>query len=92
MPLISGMKSTSIWKAFILNAMASTLIIFIAVTVKEYFDTYKDKKDQEIVRTTTFKSISFTIAATFIATLIAYTTMYLIFGYGGGLLVNSCEN
>uniref|UniRef100_A0A6C0JS54 Uncharacterized protein n=1 Tax=viral metagenome TaxID=1070528 RepID=A0A6C0JS54_9ZZZZ len=45
MPLIKGMKSTTIWKA-------STMIIFIAVTVKEKFDTFKNKKDEEIVRTT----------------------------------------
>lgn len=29
MPLIKGMKSTTIWKAFFLNALASTMIIFI---------------------------------------------------------------
>ena len=81
MPLIKGMKSTTIWKAFFLNALASTMIIFIAVTVK--FDTFKNKKDEEIVRTTTFKSIGFTLIATFTATMIAYTLMYIIFGYGG---------
>ena len=85
MPLIKGMKSTTIWKAFFLNALASTMIIFIAVTVKEKFDTFKNKKDEEIVRITSFKSIGFTL----IATMIAYTLMYIIFGYGGGLMVST---
>jgi hypothetical protein len=89
MPLIKGMKSTTIWKAFFLNALASTMIIFIAVTVKEKFDTFKNKKDEEIVRTTSFKSIGFTLIATFTATMIAYTLMYIIFGYGGGLMVST---
>lgn len=79
------MKSTTIWKAFFLNALASTMIIFIAVTVKEKFDTFKKKKDEEIVRTTSFKSIGFTL----IATMIVYTLMYIIFGYGGGLMVST---
>jgi hypothetical protein len=89
MALIKGMKSTSIWKAFFLNSIASTLIIFIALTVKEHYDTYKDKKDKEITRATSLKSVGFTLIATFTATMIAYTIMYIIFGYGGGLLVNS---
>ena len=89
MPLIKGMESTSIWKAFFLNALASTLIIFIAVTVKERFDTFKDKKNEEIIRTTSLKSIGFTLLATFVATMIAYTMMYIIFGYGGGMLTGT---
>jgi ABC-type spermidine/putrescine transport system permease subunit I len=88
MTLIKGMKSTSIFKAFFLNSIASTLIIFIAITVKERFDTFKDKKNNKIVRSSSFKSIGLTILVTFISTMIAYTTMYIIFGYGGGLLAS----
>ena len=89
MPLIKGIQSTSIWKAFFLNALASTMIIFIAITVKQKFDTFKYKKKEEIVRATSVKSIGFTLIATFISTMLAYTIMYVIFGYGGGLLVNT---
>ena len=48
MPLIKGMKSTTIWKAFFLNALASTMIIFITVTVKEKFDTFKNKRMKKL--------------------------------------------
>lgn len=87
MPLISGFKSTNVWRAFILNSLASTLVIFIAMTVKERYDHYTDKKNNEINRTTNLTSIGLTIVATFIASMFAYTIMWLVFGYGGGMLV-----
>lgn len=86
MPLIKGFTSTSIWKAFILNSLASTLVILIAVTVKERYDTFTDNKNNKISRSTSTKSLVLTVIATFFATLFAYTVMYLIFGYGGGML------
>tara|TARA_B110000908_G_C9929380_1_gene303205 strand:- start:143 stop:415 length:273 start_codon:yes stop_codon:yes gene_type:complete len=89
MPLIKGFESTNIWNAFILNSLASTLVIFIAMAVKERYDNYTDKKNREINRTTNFKSIGMTIVATFIASMLAYTLMYVIFGYGGGMLVGA---
>ena len=42
-PLIHHFRATNIWKAFVLNSIATTLIIFIAMTVKSRFDTYTDK-------------------------------------------------
>jgi hypothetical protein len=86
MPLIKGMKSTNIWKAFLLNSIASTLILFIALSVKEKFDTFKNKDNEEIIRTTSAKSIGFTLIATFCATMIAYTLMWIIFGFGGSMI------
>lgn len=86
MPLIKGFTSTNIWKAFLLNSIASTLVIFIAVTVKERYDTFTDKKNEEVKRTTNYRSIGLTLLATFLATMLAYTLMYLVFGFGGGML------
>jgi hypothetical protein len=83
------MPNTSIWKVFFLKAIASTSIIFIAVTVKERFDTFKDKKNEEIVRTTSIKSIGFTILATFVATMLAYTLMWVLFGFVGEMPVGA---
>lgn len=80
--MFKGMESTSIWKAFVIKAIMSSLIIIIAVTVKEKFDTFKDKKDEEIIRTTNIKSLGVTFVATFVATMIAYTTVWCFFGYG----------
>ena len=85
MPLIENFKSTSILKAFILNSLASSLIIFIAILVKADFDNY-EIVENNIRRTTTFKSIFFTLLFTFLSSLIAYTLLYFIFGFGEGML------
>ena len=95
MPLISGFRSTNIWKAFILNSIASSLVIIIALTVKSNFDTFSNSKNhthkdtQNVKQQTNFKSIMLTIVATFISSMIAYSTMYFLVGYGGGMLVNT---
>lgn len=93
MPLISGFRSTNVWKAFILNSIASSLVIIIALTVKSNFDTFSNNKNinkdtNGVKQQTNFKSIMLTIIATFMSSMIAYSTMYFLFGYGGGMLVN----
>ena len=93
MPLISGFRSTNVWKAFILNSIASSLVIIIALIVKSNFDTFSNNKNinkdtNGLKQQTNFKSIMLTIIATFISSMIAYSTMYFLFGYGGGMLVN----
>ena len=91
MPLISGFKETSIWKAFILNSIVSSLVIIIALTVKSKFDTFSsnNKDTNEVKQQTNFKSILLTILATFISSMIAYSIMYFFVGYGGGMLVTN---
>ena len=91
MPLISGFRSTNIWKAFILNSIVSSLVIIIALTVKSKFDTFSNSKDDtdNVKQQTNLKSILLTIIATFISSMIAYSSMYFIIGYGGGMLVNN---
>ncbi len=89
MPLIDGFRSTSVWKAFILNSISSTLVIFIAMYVKQRYDniTYI-KKNEQITHTTNLKSVLITLSVTFISFMLAYTIMHFIFGYGGGMLVS----
>jgi hypothetical protein len=87
MPIIEGIQSTTIWKAFLLNSITSTLIIFISITIKERFDQFKDKDNRPITRTTNPSSILLTLSSAFITAMIAYTIMYLLFGFGGGMLV-----
>ena len=91
MPLISGFRSTNIWKAFILNSIVSSLVIIIALTVKSKFDTFSNSKDDtdNVKQQTNLKSILLTIIATFISSMISYSSMYFILGYGGGMLVNN---
>ena len=91
MPLISGFQSTNIWRAFTLNSIASSLVIIIALTVKTKFDTFSDKNkySKDVKQNTNLKSILLTITATFISSMLAYSAMYFIFGYGGGMLINT---
>jgi hypothetical protein len=90
MPLIKGFKSTTIWKAFLLNSIVATLVIFIAITVKNQFDRYQDSKTKNIIRVKmTFKSVVLTLLATFSASMVAYIFMYFLVGYGGGQLANN---
>jgi hypothetical protein len=85
MVLIKHFHSTSIWKAFILNAMAASLTIFIAITVKSYLDKYDIEKEGDTSGLTIYKSIV-TLLVTFFTALLSYFIMYLLFGFGGGML------
>ena len=110
-PLFHHFQASNIWKAFVLNSIATTIVIFIAVTVKQEFDTYHvvdndddydyddndddndDNDDKNKTRTskpkTNFSSAFLTLSTTFVVSLLAYTIMYTLFGFGGGMLINS---
>lgn len=91
MSLIKGFKATSVWKAFILQSIASTIIIFIAVTLKAKYDKYTDIHGNEVYSSITWKSVIFTLFFTFAAALFAYTSMFWLFGFGGGMLVQTVQ-
>ena len=40
MAVIKNFKATNVWKAFVLNSIATTLTIFVGITIKGYLDTY----------------------------------------------------
>jgi len=85
MPVIQHLQSTNIWKAFFLNSIASTVVIFISMTAKNNLDTYTNKN---ITRKTNFKSVILTLLITFTSYMLAFTIMYYIFGFGAGMLAN----
>lgn len=89
MPLIEGFRATNVWNAFLLNSVLSSLVIFVAMTIKAHFDTYKDEKGHNVTQSTNLKSIMITLGVTFCASFVAYVFMYLLVGYGGGLLVSN---
>ena len=90
MVLIHHFHSTSLWKAFILNSMVTSLVILIAITLKSNLDNYISVDDTtNIHRITNWYSITITLLVTFCTTLIAYLIMYLLFGFGGGMLSES---
>lgn len=87
LPLVKNFKATTIIKAFILQAIVATVIIFMAVTLKAKYDKYTDKHGEPVVSEITWKSVVFTLFFTFATALFAYAFMFWIFGYGGGMLV-----
>lgn len=84
-PLIKNFKSTNIFKAFLLNSITSTIIIVLAIEVnfmisKRNVDNEKENKTNEE------NNILMVVIITFFTTIIAYSIMYLIFGFGGGMI------
>ncbi len=81
--------------------MAASLVIFIALTTKRTFDTFRtttkinshDNDDvineQQVVQTTNILSVILTLTTTFVTSMLAYTVMYVAFGFGGGMITTS---
>jgi hypothetical protein len=87
MVLIKHFRSTSLWKAFVLNAICTTLTIYIAVTVNNYLDKIdKNNDDKNNDKYTTILNTILTLLITFCTALLSYYIMYITFGYGGGML------
>jgi len=89
MAIIHGFESTTIWKAFVLNALATSIAIVFALYIKMKFDTYVDIHGNQIQEITNPTSIFMTFTVTFVATFIAYTILHILFGYGGGQLTQN---
>jgi hypothetical protein len=82
-----------VWKAFVLNSIASALIIFIAISTKKQFDDLniivedEDEDDKKVITNTTNAiSVILTLTTTFMTSMVAYTIMYVLFGFGGGMI------
>ena len=90
MILIHHFNSTTMWKAFTLNALVTSLIILIAITVQRRLDNNLGINPNEPpLKTINWYSITVTLLITFGTSLMAYLIMYIVFGFGGGMLVNS---
>lgn len=78
-PLIKNFKATNIFNAFILAAIFQTILLSITFSTKDFVQKYQ---------TNEFWRWTISIIYIFILTLVTYTIMYLIFGFGGGMLIN----
>ena len=88
-PLIKNFKSTTVWKAFALNAFASALVIIVSLVTKDALDRTTAPDGTDISRKQTWYSIVVTACVAFIASYAAFTAMHLLTGYGGGMLVDT---
>lgn len=93
-PLTMRFRATTYTKAFILNAIVAAAIAVFAVEMRVLIHkrtgstyTYINKiipgdelSEEQIIGVVFF--------GTFIVAIVVYLFMYILFGYGGGLLVN----
>lgn len=92
LPFISNFRSTTLTKAFILNAFVTALITIFAIELRRLFDNEKSVIYGYVNNWYGSKSLSniqivnVVFVATFFAAVLVYIMMYVIFHYGGGLL------
>ena len=82
-PILRHFKADDVWKAFVLNSMSASLVIFVAIYTKKEFDT--SKIGSPIISTI------FTLLSTFIISMVSFALMYVVFGFGIGMVINEPE-
>mgnify|MGYP000914744210 CR=1 FL=1 len=80
---ILDMRSTTIRKAFIINALVLALIATVSIELRRYLDIRKETK-----RLTIIKKMWITLLGTFLIGIIIYISTRIIFGFGEGLLAS----
>jgi len=86
MTIITGFRSTTVWRAFILNALATSVAICVAILLHIYFyaDKYRHVKMNRMI-----ENVVLMFLITFLATFTSYVILNAVFGFGGGMLVNN---
>jgi len=85
MAIIKGFKSTDVWHAFILNSFATAMAVIAALFFKDFWD-QKDQKDRAPINK---RRVIVVFITTFVAAFLAYTALHVVFGFGGGMLVQT---
>ncbi len=81
MPLVRNFRSTNIWKAFALNALATSIAIVVAIEIKTRLDTIADQNGDTIQQQTNLKSVVVTFLFTLAATFFAFALLHFVFGF-----------
>ena len=79
-PLIKNFKANNVFNAFILAALFQTILLSLTFSSEDLVKKYE---------TNEFWRWVISIVYIFIITIISYTVMYLLFGFGGGMLVTN---
>ena len=77
-PLIKNFRSNNVFNAFILAALFQTILLSLTLSTRDWTKRYE---------TNPFWQWFVSLLYIFIITLISYTIMYLVFGFGGGMLI-----
>ena len=78
-PLIKNFRATNALKAFILAGIFQAILLSFILTTKDEIDKLK--------KSALLKWL-ISLGYIFIITVISYTIMYLVFGFGGGMLIS----
>lgn len=79
-PLIKNFKANNVFNAFILAGLFQTILLSLTFASKDIVDKYEKNN---------FLRWFVSILYIFFITIISYTIMYLIFGFGGGMLITN---
>lgn len=83
-PLIKGFRADSYWKAFILGSLVASLVAVGAVETRQIIEKEDNMKNKpEYVKGLVTFGVAFLLA------MIVYSLMYILFEYGGGMLVRN---
>jgi hypothetical protein len=77
-PLIKNFKATNVFNAFLLAALFQTILLSLTLSSKDYIEKHKFNP---------FVSWLISVVYIFLITVISYTIMYLVFGFGGGMII-----
>ena len=77
-PFYKHFRATTIGKAFLLNAIATTIITLFSIELKFYLKDHKDldHSSKWIIG----------ILGTLLASLVTFFILFIVFNYGGGML------
>lgn len=87
MALIQGFRATDRTKAFILNALATSLIVILSINLSLATAEFVDDTGRVSTQRVSPGQMMTSAIGTFAAAMIVYYAMFFIFGYGGGMLV-----
>tara|TARA_B110000858_G_scaffold192197_1_gene242552 strand:- start:307 stop:636 length:330 start_codon:yes stop_codon:yes gene_type:complete len=82
------LRPHNLFNAFVLTAMAGAIASALSMEIRTYF-IQKDKKFKGIVSfeaDVLYKRVLYVLAAAFLVTFSVYIIMYLIIGFGGGMV------
>jgi hypothetical protein len=77
-PLIKNFKANNVFNAFILAGLFQTILLSFILSTQDLVKKYE---------TNEFWRWFISICYIFIITIISYTIMYLVFGFGAGMLI-----
>lgn len=77
-PLIKNFRANNVFNAFILAGLFQTILLSLTFSSRDFIQKYEINE---------FWKWTISIIYIFLITIISYTIMYLVFGFGAGMLI-----